>query len=255
MARPSRASAIAPHPPAEDRRRTMVTPEGIALSLALATRGARAGALLLDLAAIVGSMVGTTLILLWIAGGVGVNIDKANANSATGHALQFLAICWIIALFLYRNAYFLFFELGPRGATPGKRAAGIRVAARDGGRLTVEAVIARNIIRDIELFMPIVFLLSASEGGDMATAGWAGVAWFAIFVLFPCFNRDRLRCGDIIAGTWVIETPRRKLEQALSVMPVASATATAGEPDHPLYRGGAGRLRRIRAASAGTGAA
>jgi uncharacterized membrane protein SpoIIM required for sporulation len=38
----------------------------------------------------------------------------------------------IIAFFLSRYAYFLVFELGPRGATPGKRALGIRVAARAG---------------------------------------------------------------------------------------------------------------------------
>jgi hypothetical protein len=33
----------------------------------------------------------------------------------------------------------------------------------------------------------------------------------------PFFNRDRLRCGDIIAGTWVVETPRTKLDAALSL--------------------------------------
>ncbi|WP_068073283.1 RDD family protein [Novosphingobium lentum] len=229
-------------PATDDRRRLLVTPEGITLALTLATRGSRAGALLLDLVIIVASMIATTLALLWIAGGVGVSLDKAAANSATGHALQFLAICWIIALFLYRNAYFLFFELGPRGATPGKRAAGIRVAARDGGRLTTEAVIARNIIRDIELFMPVLFLSSASQGGDMALAGWAGLAWVAVFVLFPCFNRDRLRCGDIIAGTWVVEAPRRKLEQAMSVAPASAGASVQtgttyrfGEPELAAY--------------------
>ena len=67
-------------------------------------------------------------------------------------------IVWIAALFLLRNGYFLSFELGPRGATPGKRLAGIRVAARDGGRLSAETVIARNLLRDIELFLPLLFL-------------------------------------------------------------------------------------------------
>jgi hypothetical protein len=43
-------------------------------------------------------------------------------------------------------------------------------------------------------------------------------------VLFPFFNRDALRCGDVIAGTWVVEAPRRKLGEALSVSaPVAAA--------------------------------
>ena len=37
------------------------------------------------------------------------------------------------------------FEMGPRGATPGKRLLKMRVASRDGGRLTPEAVVARNL--------------------------------------------------------------------------------------------------------------
>ena len=66
----------------------------------------------------------------------------------------------ILLVFLSRYGYFLCFELGPRGATPGKRALGIRVAARGGGRLTAEAVIARNLMRDVEVFIPLIFLLS-----------------------------------------------------------------------------------------------
>jgi uncharacterized RDD family membrane protein YckC len=205
-------------PEADKRRRVVITAEGVALPFTLAARGARAAALLLDLLMIGGSMIGTTLLLLWIAGGVGVDFEKSQDKTLLGHAFQALIVVWFIAMFLYRNAWFLFFELGPRGATPGKRIAGIRVAARDGGRLTTEAVIARNIVRDIELFMPLVFLGSAfSDGGDTQMAGWAGLAWFAVFVAFPFLNRDAMRCGDVIAGTWVVEAPRRKLEKALSL--------------------------------------
>ena len=82
---------------------------------------------------------------------------------------------WIISVFLFRNAYFLYFELGDRAATWGKRAVGIRVAARDGGRLTAEAVIARNIVRDVELFLPIMFLTSGEASGTMTDlTAWAG---------------------------------------------------------------------------------
>jgi hypothetical protein len=38
-----------------------------------------------------------------------------------------------------------------------------------------------------------------------------GVIWCATFVLFPLFNRDRLRLGDIIAGTWVLRAPKEVL--------------------------------------------
>src|SRR3546814_10263749 len=94
-------------------------------------------------------------------------------------------------MFLFRNAYFHSVELGPRGATPGKRIAGIRIAARDGGRLTAEMVIARNLLRDIELFLPIVFLSSA--GVESGAAWLAATGWLLIFMLVPMFKRDALR--------------------------------------------------------------
>ncbi|MBX9884784.1 MAG: RDD family protein [Novosphingobium sp.] len=210
------------------RSRTVITPEGVALPFVLAARGARAAALLLDLAMIVTAMVVTTLTLIWIAGGLGIKMEDIEADAPKARALQVLAIVWIIAMFLFRNAWFLFFELGPRGATPGKRITGIRIAARGTERLTTEAVIARNIVRDIELFMPIVFIGGAfAAGSDTDLAGWAATVWFAIFVLFPFFNRDALRCGDVIAGTWVVEAPRRKLGEALSVSAPAAAADQA----------------------------
>src|ERR1700712_1906099 len=146
-----------------DRERVLITPEGIALPLTLASRGTRFGALVLDLLIIGFLIVATTLGLLFIAGGTLDSIQ--NNRSAAGRALQFFAVLWLAGMFLFRNAHFLFFELGPRGATLGKRMTGIRVAARDGGRLSAEMIIARNLLRDIELFLPLVFIASASGGG------------------------------------------------------------------------------------------
>lgn len=208
------------------RARTVVTPEGVALPFMLATRGARAAALIIDLGLIAAAMITTTLTLLWIAGGLhGADLE---GSSPKAHALQALVVVWIIAMFLLRNAWFLFFELGPRGATPGKRITGIRIAARGTERLTTEAVIARNIIRDIELFMPAVFIGGAfAAGSDVDLASWGAIVWFAIFMAFPFFNRDALRCGDVIAGTWVVEAPRRTLGQALSVSASVAAADQA----------------------------
>ena len=84
-------------------------------------------------------------------------------------------------------------------------------------------VIARNLLRDIELFLPLVFLASASDGGDMGAAGIAATAWFLIFAFFPFFNHDRLRAGDLIAGSWVVEAPKRRLEAAMSARDAAAA--------------------------------
>ncbi len=223
-----------------DRERLMITPEGIALPLTLASRGSRFGALALDLTFIGVMMIATTLALIWIAGGTANLMGDLADKGPAAHALEFLAVVWMAAMFLFRNAWFLLFELGPRGATPGKRITGVRIAARDGGRLTAEMVIARNLLRDIELFLPLVFLMSAGDGGDMGAAGIASAAWFLIFALFPCFNRDRLRAGDLIAGTWVVEAPRHKLEMAMTSKPADTVSPVTsgyrfGDEDLAVY--------------------
>jgi uncharacterized RDD family membrane protein YckC len=227
-----------------DRHRVMVTPEGIALPVVLASRGARFGALVMDLFLIGLAMILATVAIGLLAGGVALlGFEPGQAKGTARHALDFLVILWIAAIFLFRNAYFLFFELGPRGATPGKRMVGIRIAARDGGRLSAEMVIARNLLRDIELFLPAVLLVGASqEGTEMGPVMLGATAWFLVFALFPFFNRDRLRAGDLIAGSWVLEAPKRKLEAAMSLGHAArgtsSATATAyrfGEAELAIY--------------------
>ena len=227
-----------------DRQRVMVTPEGIALPVVLASRGARFGALMIDLILIGLAMVLATVAIGLLAGGTAkLGFEADQAKGAARHALDFLFLLWVAAIFLFRNAYFLFFELGPRGATPGKRMVGIRIAARDGGRLSAEMVIARNLLRDIELFLPAVLLVGASaEGTDMGPVMLGATAWFLVFALFPFFNRDRLRAGDLIAGSWVLEAPKRKLEAAMSLGHAARGTSAAtgaayrfGEAELAIY--------------------
>ncbi|MGV2494999.1 RDD family protein [Pelagerythrobacter aerophilus] len=205
------------------RRRDVVTPEGIALPFTVASRSARAGALLLDLTLMFVTGVAVTLTLIWIAGGL---FEAVGGYGGTSGAMEFIAVFWTLFWFLLWNGYFMVMEMGPRGATFGKRAAGIRVASRDGGRLTPEAVVARNLLRDIELFLPIVFLLSAPSG-EGGAAGIAAAAWFLVFLLFPFFNRDALRAGDLIAGTWVVEAPRATLAETLSTEGAAREGASA----------------------------
>lgn len=216
----------------DKRLRAMTTPEGVALPVTIASRGARAGALLLDLLIIAAALTAFVVLLLVL----GIGISAAELEDASG-PVEFILILLLITVFLARYGYFLWFELGPRGATPGKRALGIRVAARDGGRLTAEAVIARNLMRDAEVFLPTFFLLGggASEG----VMGAAAFVWLAIFALFPFFNRDALRAGDLIAGTWVVEDARAKLPEAMSLRAPEAARAPAvyvfGEAELAIY--------------------
>lgn len=205
------------------RIRRVITPEGIALPFAVASRGARVGALILDFVFIYLAMLIFFMLLIWTLGGL---IDQAveTAENAAGGAVEMIVVLVILLLFFARYGYFLAFELGPRGATPGKRLLGIRVAARDGGRLTADAVIARNLLRDIELFLPLVFL-QVAPSGSAGSAGVAGMIWFLIFMAFPFFNRDAMRAGDVIAGTWVVDAPRNKLAKTLSTQGAASGTS------------------------------
>lgn len=184
--------------PAPGLPRRFVTPEGVDLRLQLATAGQRAAAFLLDGCIIIGTLIAVTigLAILAIAGG--------NSSAAIG-----AAIVWLLMFFVLRNLYFIGFELGGRAATPGKRSVGLRVVARDGGRLTADAVIARNLVREIEVYLPLTFLgYQSMESGAESWMVVAGLVWTGVFTFFPLFNRDRLRAGDFIAGTWVVHAPR-----------------------------------------------
>jgi uncharacterized RDD family membrane protein YckC len=183
--------------------RRLVTPEGAAIQLRLASASERAGAFLIDIA-IQWAIVIVTLVGLGYITSV---LSPGNANVAFAF--------WLVFFFFVRNFYYIFFEIGQRAATPGKRVLGLRVAARDGGRLTANSVLARNFIREIEIGLPFQFALM---GGDQfgAWMGLFGLLWSGVFLLFPIFNRDKMRVGDLIAGTWVIKAPKAKLMQDIT---------------------------------------
>jgi hypothetical protein len=41
------------------------------------------------------------------------------------------------------------------------------------------------------------------------------LTWSGLFLFFPLFNKDRLRVGDLVAGTWVVQTTKAKLSNDL----------------------------------------
>lgn len=207
------------------RQRRLVTPEGISVPVTVASRGARVGALILDFTILFLAQLAVLLFLLWTASGLVEEMIESDSAAMSG-AAEFLFVIFVLLMFLFRYGYFLYFELGPRGATLGKRAVGIRIAARAGGRLTPEAVVARNLLRDIELFTPIAFIQTAPSG-EMGMFGVAALVWLLVFMAFPFFNKDALRAGDVIAGTWVVEAPRPKLADALSTQGAAAKGSSA----------------------------
>ncbi len=189
---------------ADDGGRELVTPEGVDLHLRVASYADRFVALLLDFLLLGAGLVAFSLAALAVAGVT--KVDWMN---------EVLGVVWLLGIFLGRNFYFVAFEIQPRAATPGKRAMGLRVIAADGGRLTAEAVFVRNAMRDIEVFLPLTFLAARGQGVDAALIT-LGAIWSGIFVVFPLFNRDRRRLGDLAAGSMVVKVPRRTLRPDLA---------------------------------------
>ncbi|HKR86625.1 MAG TPA: RDD family protein [Phenylobacterium sp.] len=187
-----------------DPRRPFVTPEGVDLRLQVGAYTDRLLALILDLAILGGCLLGFTILALLAAWGGSKLGFKADAS---GRAVL---VIWLLGAFVLRVGYFIGFELRARGATPGKRALGLRVIARDGRRLTADAIFARNAMRELEVFLPATFLFARGQGVDGAIIA-LGAIWTGVFVVFPLFNRDRLRLGDLTAGTMVIKAPKVRL--------------------------------------------
>ena len=206
------------------KRRSLVTPEGVDLSLKLADIGQRVGAFVIDLLIMVGLLIGISLFAAAIIASLGV----AQAELAF--------VIWLLGFFLLRNCYFILMEMGPRAATFGKRGAGLRVVARSGERLSADRVIARNLMREIEVYLPLSFLFyGAAEGTASALTSLAGLAWTGLFLFFPFFNRDKMRVGDLLAGTWVITAPRKKLSVDLSSTEAAAGRFRFTEAQLDVY--------------------
>ena len=210
MSKTQNRKSVKPAKNLDKNVRTLVTPEGIDLRLRLADTGSRFGAFVIDITIMVISLIVMTLLIGFAMAGLATSgADKKD--------IELGVIIWILGFFLLRNFYFMFFEMGGKGATPGKRVLKIRVANRNGGHLTANAIFARNAMREIEFFMPLSFFFSINSSFD----GWVNILafiWSMIFLLFPLCNKDRLRAGDVIAGTWVVNAPRLHLSIDISTM-------------------------------------
>ena len=192
--------------------RSVLTPEGVPIEVELADHGARAGALLIDLVIIFVALFAAVLLVILVsplAGTLGVTL-------------------FFLFSFALRCPFFMAFELRWRGQTPGKRVFKLRVVDRRGGALSPRAVAGRNVTREVEVFMPATLLVVgpsevASSMDNLFVL--AVLVWLGIFTLMPLFNRDRLRIGDMIAGTWVVRAE-----------PVVLLKDLSSKPPSPRYR-------------------
>lgn len=194
--------------------RSFVTPEGVDLKIELGDAAQRASAFLIDFAIIAGILTVVTSI---------VNIAVGGRASLFGS--EWIMVIWIIVAFVLRSFYFVIFELSAKASTPGKRLLGLRVASQNGACLHAQSVLARNAMRELEFFAPLSIVVAQVYG--RGTESWLyllSFVWLTIFVFFPLFNKDRLRPGDLVGGTWVVRTPKQALLRDISEINLRAAT-------------------------------
>ena len=181
------------------QQRTIVTPEGVPVTVELADHGERLTAFTIDFC-------------IWLLLTVLVYLPLLFMVVRRDAALLAMSVILFVG-FVVRNLYFIHFELAWRGSTPGKRFVGLRVIDRRGGPLQPSAVVARNLTREVECFIPLGILLSWG-GNKQGVPDWEHLfiaIWLLFFAALPFINRDRMRGGDLIAGTMVIALPKRIL--------------------------------------------
>jgi len=177
----------------------VTTPEGVPLRFRIASAGARAGAMLIDY----GIIFLAILLISIVLGASGVVLESG----------MLLALMMVMT-FLTLHFYFTFFEVRWQGATPGKRVAGIRVINRLGGPVTGDAILTRNFLRIVEVFVPLQMMSLAGSDGFRDVPWYLvllGTAWAFLLTFLPLFNRQRMRLGDIAAGTVVVQMPKSML--------------------------------------------
>jgi len=196
------------HPAVKSRKRgagtarlidNFVPPEGVPLRFEIAGLGTRFGAQIIDILITVGFCI--VVILL---------VSLSNLRIGLG-----LSALSALLFFFIRTPYYAAAELVWNGQTLGKRMSRIRVISGNGRSLTPHQIVVRNLMREVEVFIPGTLLLVASD------LSWVEmlvlVGWIITVVTIPLLNPRRQRLGDIIANTYVIHQPTALLMPDISV--------------------------------------
>ena len=182
---------------------TIVPPEGVPVPLDLATIGSRFGAQTVDLIVTSVALVSVTWGLFYLLG----------PFSPLAVALMGLAF------FATRTPYYVATEIAWNGRTLAKRWLGLRTVSMDATGLSVRQAVVRNLVREVEVFLPLT-LLFAPGIADWQRA--AAVVWVSVCFAVALRSRHRQRLGDMLAGTVVVRDPRPVLMPDLAGQGAAS---------------------------------
>ena len=162
------------------------TPEGILLELRPAGLSARFCAFFID------------ELIKWAITYAAAFVFGILASVLGGMGVAF----WFIFVFVLNWFYPVAFELGRAGATPGKRAMGLKVVMDNGLPITPAASLTRNLLRVAD-FLPFLY---ASAAVSML------------------LRADAKRLGDIAAATLVVHqrrtAPKATLDMVVPLSPV-----------------------------------
>lgn len=157
--------------------------EGVALDTAAASLGSRAASSLLDAVIVVAVYVGTMLLLVAV---MPPSLDTA----------ALAAIFLIHALAIFVGAPILV-ETLTRGRSVGKLALGLRIVRDDGGPITFRHAFIRALVGVVEL--------------------WAASGGIALIVCAATARGKRV--GDVIAGTYALQTRASRAQHVPLVVP------------------------------------
>jgi len=188
----------------------LLAPEGITLRFGAAAASERLVAFASDLVilTVIGVVLGTGLGFLFGPGAV------------------------MLLVFVLRQGYFVWCETRSNGSTPGKRRFHLRVVRADGGPLTTGILLARNLTREVEFFLPLQVLVSpdALFSDHQGLIRIVAAAWVIGLLFFPFATKERLRLGDLLAGTRVVVSPPAPL-----LRDMADARVAAEVPPPPRF--------------------
>ena len=133
---------------------------------------------------------------------------------------------WLILLFTLEWIYPIVFELRASGASPGKRAFGLKVVMENGLPVTAAASVTRNLLRVAD-FLPFGF----------------GCAIVSMLTRADC-----KRLGDIAAATLVVHSRRDVTRGVLDDVPPLPPAQPLGRDDQAALIALAARAPRLTAA-------
>lgn len=190
-------------------------PEGVPITFRLSSLGARFGAQMLDIVISYGGVLILFMLIAW-----------AGIFSWYG-----LFTFYALVTFFLRVPYYILSELVWNGRTLGKRILRIRVVSLDGRRLTPHQIVARNIMKEVEVFLPLGAIQTIAMLGIVPAI--LLVVWMIGTLLVPVFNKKNQRLGDLIAGTIVVDNPKPRLLPDLAALSKTAAVPNfAFLPEH-----------------------